>query len=92
VSGFDVHPFAGFVREKPEWNPDLNEVSYLIEASLKEIINPKIIKQETLQIRGHELEVPFYAIHNEKIWGATAMILAEFIEIINACLPLKKGK
>jgi 8-oxo-dGTP pyrophosphatase MutT (NUDIX family) len=84
VSGFDVHPFLGFTFEKPDWKPDLSEVSYLIELSVNELTSPGVVKYEMWQLHGNELEVPFYLIHNEKIWGATAMIIAEFLQILKS--------
>jgi hypothetical protein len=29
-----------------------------------------------------EVDVPYFAIEGEKVWGATAMVLAEFLEIV----------
>jgi hypothetical protein len=28
-----------------------------------------------------EIDVPFFAIDEEKVWGATAMILSEFLAV-----------
>ena len=84
VSGFDVHPYVGVITEKPDWNPDLNEVSYLIETSISELASAAVIKSEMRQLFGNELEVPFYHLHNEKIWGATAMMISEFLQIVGS--------
>ena len=82
VSGFNVHPFLGVIQNKPRWNPDKTEVTYIIETSVQELSSPKIIKSEQWQLHGTLREVPFYLIQNEKLWGATAMIVSEFLEII----------
>jgi 8-oxo-dGTP pyrophosphatase MutT (NUDIX family) len=81
VSGFEVHPFVGTIDVKPEWKPDKNEVTYLIETPLKNLLSAKAIKHEMWQLRGEMLKVPFFGVKKEKIWGATAMIFSEFIEI-----------
>jgi 8-oxo-dGTP pyrophosphatase MutT (NUDIX family) len=83
VSGFEVNPFVGFINEKPFWKPDPDEVAYLIEAPVTELLNPSISKIENWKLHNTNVDVPFYKIENEKIWGATAMILSEFIEIIH---------
>ena len=31
-----------------------------------------------------EVDVPFYDIDGEKVWGATAMVLAEFVRVCSA--------
>jgi hypothetical protein len=33
-------------------------------------------------IAGKEVEVPYYDIQDNHIWGATAMIMSEFLEIV----------
>jgi 8-oxo-dGTP pyrophosphatase MutT (NUDIX family) len=79
VSGFEVHPFVGTINYFPEWNPDQAEVSYVLETKVEELYNKATIKTENWNISGSERMVPFFNIKNEKIWGATAMILSEFI-------------
>jgi hypothetical protein len=32
-------------------------------------------------LHGNEVNVPFYFLQNEEIWGATAMMISEFLEI-----------
>ena len=82
VSGFTVYPYIGFIKEKPHWNPNPNEVSYLIEAPISLLTNPLSVKSEMRDLHRSILNVPFYEINNEKIWGATAMIISEFIDLL----------
>ncbi len=84
ISRINVHPFIGFVDVKPKWKPDFNEVTYLIETSIKDLSSPLAVKSEIWQLHGNNLEVPFYLLYNEKIWGATAMIIAEFLEVLQS--------
>jgi 8-oxo-dGTP pyrophosphatase MutT (NUDIX family) len=78
VSGYEVHPFVGYLNYYPGWNPDPKEVSYLIETPVELINDPETKTVEIWNFEGIEREVPIYKIKNEKIWGATAMILSEF--------------
>jgi 8-oxo-dGTP pyrophosphatase MutT (NUDIX family) len=82
VSGFEVNPFVGILKEKPLWKPDSNEVKYLIETPVYEFLKPSTIKIESWNLHNKKIDVPFFNIKDEKIWGATAMIMSEFIEII----------
>jgi 8-oxo-dGTP pyrophosphatase MutT (NUDIX family) len=84
VSGFVVHPFVGVVPYKPKWEPDKNEVSYLIESPVVELASRDNIKNEIWKLHGRKVEVPFYLVKDEKIWGATAMIISEFLEIMKS--------
>jgi len=82
VSGFDVTPFVFFYHNMI--NPKVNneEVSYLIRCSLTSLFDKSIIKTTYLNLNGYEIEAPYFDIKNEIVWGATSMILAEFIEIL----------
>jgi 8-oxo-dGTP pyrophosphatase MutT (NUDIX family) len=81
VSSFDIYPFVGLLKKRPQFNIDPNEVEYLIEINLDLFLTDKISKVE-LQTHGkYTGNVPYYLVNNDKIWGATAMVLSEFIEI-----------
>jgi 8-oxo-dGTP pyrophosphatase MutT (NUDIX family) len=82
VSKMDVHPFVGYMRRKPEFNPDPTEVQYLIEVNLDDLFNPSLIETKPFKSNKYEGMVPYYNIKSNHIWGATAMILSEFLEIV----------
>jgi 8-oxo-dGTP pyrophosphatase MutT (NUDIX family) len=86
VSSFIVHPFIGYIENKPVWRPDEKEVSRVIELPLSYLSNPNCIKHEVWDLHNLKLNVPFYYADNEKIWGATAMITSEFLEIYTSSL------
>jgi 8-oxo-dGTP pyrophosphatase MutT (NUDIX family) len=81
VSNFLVTPFAGGVKERPKFNPDPSEVQYVIEASLEELLDPSNIKWDTWQHHDRTIAAPYYSVGSEKIWGATAMMLCEFLQV-----------
>jgi 8-oxo-dGTP pyrophosphatase MutT (NUDIX family) len=82
VSNFTVQPYAAYLNYEPDFKPDPFEVKYLILADLNNLLNKKIRKKETWLLMNKEIEVPFYHINDEKIWGATAMMLSELMVII----------
>jgi 8-oxo-dGTP pyrophosphatase MutT (NUDIX family) len=82
VSNVHVFPFVAVTSKRPDFTPDTNEVQYLIETNLDELLNPINHKRKIMQIADLSVEVPFYDIRGNHIWGATAMILSEFLEII----------
>ena len=86
VSGFALHPVIGVVDERPAFHIDDWEVARLLEVPLDVLRDPSIVKRET-RIREHEgksyeMEWPYFAIDGEKVWGATAMALAEFLALL----------
>jgi len=87
VSRFLLHPVVGFVPARPIFNRAEWEVARIIEPSLWQLRDPGTVRRE-VQMRsyGHqniEVDVPFFDIESEKVWGATAMVLAEFCAILD---------
>lgn len=88
VSGFALHPIVGIVDERPAFHIDDWEVARILEVPLDLLRDPTIVKREK-RIREHEgksyeMEWPYFAIDGEKVWGATAMALAEFLALLEA--------
>lgn len=83
-SNFYVQPVIGYINHKPEFYPDPREVDKVIEIPLSEITNPEIISRKILNVRGVEVDAPFYNIQEHTVWGATAMMISELLTIIEA--------
>ncbi len=82
VSGIEVSPYVGVFPEKPVFHPEPSEVSYLIEVPLADLLNPNKIKESVRTILGNPIKVPYFHLKEEQVWGATAMMLAEFNDVI----------
>ena len=81
VSNFLVSPFVAWIDQHPVFHPDPSEVQYVIEVSLRQLMDPEAIGSDILHHRGRPVETPFYRVGQEKVWGATAMILSEFLQL-----------
>jgi 8-oxo-dGTP pyrophosphatase MutT (NUDIX family) len=82
VSNVEVTPFVGACNKKPVFRADPREVDYLIEVKISELLNDDIIQYKTVISDKSELKAPVYNIGNHYIWGATAMILSEFLDLL----------
>ena len=62
------------------------EVARIIEAPVSALSDPAVMKREirTRTVKGQpiDVEVPYFDIDGERVWGATAMVLAEFCAIL----------
>ena len=87
VSNFLVTPFIGWMDETPLFRPDPSEVQYIIEAPLKNLLAPSNMEMEIMVRHDQAIQAPCYKIGKEKIWGATAMMLSEILELASR-LPL----
>ncbi len=81
VSRFQIHPFVGWINQKPEFIIDKNEVEKTISFPLKNMENA--IEEVELKTILGTLKVPCFQFEGEIIWGATAMILSEFYDLLN---------
>jgi 8-oxo-dGTP pyrophosphatase MutT (NUDIX family) len=81
VSNFLVSPFVAWIDQHPVFHPEPSEVQYVIEVSLRQLMDPGVLDSEVLHHRGRPVETPFYRVGQEKVWGATAMILGEFLQL-----------
>jgi 8-oxo-dGTP pyrophosphatase MutT (NUDIX family) len=82
-SNFIVTPYVGFLEEKPRFSPDPGEVKEIIIIPVSGLIDKRSIRTNQFIIgKGIRIEAPCFDIDGHKIWGATAMILSEFREIV----------
>jgi len=81
VSNFLVSPFVAWADQHPVFQPDPSEVQYVIEVALRQLLDPEVLDYELLYHMGRPVETPFYRVGQEKVWGATAMILSEFLQL-----------
>jgi 8-oxo-dGTP pyrophosphatase MutT (NUDIX family) len=88
-SDFEVHPFVAWFNNGrlPEFDPAPWEVAEIIEVPLAELLDPAARVEESWEIRGQQVLVPFFAVQDHKVWGATAVMLSEFVERLRVVLP-----
>jgi 8-oxo-dGTP pyrophosphatase MutT (NUDIX family) len=82
VSRFCVYPYVGYATQPFDLHFDPNEVLRVIEVPVELLLDPSTRQIETHFRDNQRFEVPVYAIASYKVWGATAMILAEFIALV----------
>lgn len=84
VSNFLVSPVVGFIKERPEFIMDIQEVVSVIEADLYDIVNPSKRKEGEIIARGkYRIQTPYFDIEDKIVWGATAMMLSELSIVIS---------
>ncbi len=76
-----ITPFVGFMERKPILTRNPNEVKEIITVPINSLLSDNLLKREIWNLRGMEMEVPYWDIHRIPLWGATAMIMSELLEI-----------
>jgi 8-oxo-dGTP pyrophosphatase MutT (NUDIX family) len=82
-SNFCIYPFVGFSCTRPAFQVNPREVAELIEAPLNLFLKPEVYKEEIWSFQNlGERQIPFFDVFGHKVWGATAMILSEFLALL----------
>lgn len=84
VSNFTVHPFVGFSADPGPFVCRPGEVDDVLTVPITDLARSAgymyVIRH------GRRRRVPCYACRTKRIWGATAMITAEFLSVWRACV------
>ena len=84
-SGFSVWPVVAALGARPAFRIQEAEVAALIEAPVAALLDPALRQRRRRALTENtagEFEVPFFAIGAHEVWGATAMMLAEFAAVV----------
>ena len=82
VSKFSIQPFLAWADRKPDFLVDFEEVEELILFPISDYFIDETIRETELQTAIGLSTVKYYPCNDKIIWGVTAMILAELIEIL----------
>lgn len=79
---FIITPFVGVVRTPVAWQPDGHEIEKVIEVPLAALRDLANLRVEYRQRDGVLHEVLFWDYQGETIWGATARILKQYLDVL----------
>lgn len=86
VSSYEVVPFVGTLEGPVGYWRDPREVESIFEVSLRDLLDPAAKVEVPLVLRGTEYLVPGWQLEEGLLWGATAMILGELLELVRPLL------
>jgi 8-oxo-dGTP pyrophosphatase MutT (NUDIX family) len=79
-SDFEVHPYVGYHPGPATFRRNPAEVAEILEVPLTHLLEPATRREEEWNLHGWRVTVPFFQVGPHKVWGATAMMLSEFLE------------
>lgn len=82
ASGFVLHTVVGQATETGVLVPSDTEVARVLEVPIEELARPGRLEVERWRLRGSATTVPLFRVEGLAIWGATAMILGEFLALL----------
>lgn len=85
-TGYVVSPYVGVIPEPHAWRPREIEVAEVIELPLAELA--RIGRFEIFERGGITFPTHLFRVGGHTIWGATAWILRQFLDIVGPALGL----
>lgn len=83
-----VTPVVGFLKKEQEFCANPNEVDEIFTVPISKLINSDFARTEDWKLRELDYKIPLWDVHAVPLWGATAMMLSEFIELYKEFLEL----
>jgi 8-oxo-dGTP pyrophosphatase MutT (NUDIX family) len=83
ISGFRLHPVVATMDRRPELRPADGEVATILEVAVEELLDQRRVVTTEQERDGRRIVVPALRAGHYAIWGATAMVLAEFLVLLD---------
>ena len=84
VSGYVLHPIVGTAEAPPAVTPAEAEVERILEVAIAALTSRPGPAIETRAHDGLAIQVPYFELGGAKLWGATAMVVAELLAVLGA--------
>lgn len=81
-SNLYCQPVLGYLPYKPEFYPDEREVAGIFNVGVSEILDPNVVQMRTVESRSFKLDTYCFVIQDQVVWGATALMIAQLVEVI----------
>jgi 8-oxo-dGTP pyrophosphatase MutT (NUDIX family) len=83
-SNFLVKVFVGYTLQKPAFIPDKKEVQSILEVDIDDFYDSNNIAEKEFYSTSRKTAIfaPCYLVNGMEIWGATAMMLSELLDVL----------
>lgn len=81
-SNYCIYPVVAAAESRPEFRPSPHEVAEVLEVPLDHLLDARNVRREDWKLRDLKVSIPFYFFAGHKIWGATAMVMAELLDLL----------
>jgi 8-oxo-dGTP pyrophosphatase MutT (NUDIX family) len=82
VSGFRLHPVVAALDHRPRLRRADGEVAEILEVPVERLLEPATLTELERVRDGRRLVAPAFSLEGHEIWGATSMVLAEFLALL----------
>ncbi len=83
ASNYMVLPVIGKIDFTPQFIPEPREVHDVVTPPISQLVDPIRLKEKEITVRsGFKMQCPYFDLEGRTVWGATAMMLSEMVEIL----------
>ena len=82
VSNYAIHPIVGIAPATPGLCPSAAEVARMMPVPVADLADPRNLRRGTRWRDALHCDVPYFEVRNERVWGATAMVLSELLAML----------
>lgn len=82
TSGFVITPVVGLCPAAPTLRADGREIERIVEIPLRRLLDPAGFHEEWWERGGVRHPVAFFTHGEDVVWGATARILCDFLDLV----------
>ena len=83
VHDYLVTPFVGVIPCDYRFTVNPDEIERLIVVPMAHLLRPEIYRVEDWSWKGREMPVPFFTCGDDEVWGLTATILRQFLDLVD---------
>lgn len=80
-----ITPIVGFLPRRPDVDANPNEVEFVFDVSLAQLLAEGVFEEERWDTPwGDDRQINFFYLPHDIVWGATARILRELLELVTS--------
>ena len=81
-SDFCVQPYVAYMSQPLQFVPQPEEVAEIFQVPLPYFLDEQNVVVEEWFLDDEVKQVPFFNVYGHKVWGATAVVIAEFVAVL----------
>jgi 8-oxo-dGTP pyrophosphatase MutT (NUDIX family) len=89
VSHAEVVPVVGTLAERPDIRPGTAEVDRILTVPLMDLLDSGVYHEERWGVWPLVMPIHFFTLEDETVWGATAHLLRELLEVALGVAPAR---
>jgi 8-oxo-dGTP pyrophosphatase MutT (NUDIX family) len=91
TTGFIISPYVALIPHPYTFIPNPNEITEIFSISVSDLLKKATIRQELQTTGGESLIEYYYECNGRLIWGATARILKQLLDMIEIFVELSSS-